>query len=189
MNYRRNEDKWPISTEPSYNAVLSTVRVVADDVVEPVTLAEAKTFMLVTYTDRDTEITAIIKRCRKALEDHKECSIVLNTITAILKNTIGGIQLPYGPVIAVSEMKDFEEVVIPEEDYELRDFSIYNPVADFLTVTYTAGYTTEDPINPVPLSIKEELLELIAWVFFNKGTIGEGLKKISFAHSRKTWLV
>lgn len=169
--------------EGYYNAVLSVVRTVAVDVTEPVTLTEAKTHLLVTYTDRDTEITALIRRCRKALEDHKETSIVSNSIVALLKNTIGGIQIPYGPVTAVSEMKDFDDNIIASTNYELNNYSIVYPTYDYLKVTYTAGYTT------VPDNIKEELLELIAWVFFNKGTMAEGLKKISIAHSRKSWLV
>jgi hypothetical protein len=169
-----------------YNAVLSTIRIVADDVTEPVTLAEAKTYLLVTYTDRDTELTALISRCRKALEDHKEISIVTNTITAILNNSVGGMQIPYGPVTAVSEIKDLDDNILTSDQYELKDYSITYPKYNFLTVTYTAGYSEE---NPMPLTIKQELLELIAWVFFNKGTVAEGLRRISAFHSRKSWLV
>lgn len=169
-----------------YNAVLSTIRIVADDVEEPIELEEAKTYLLVTYSDRDQQINNLIKTCRKALEDHKEVSIVTNTITAILNNGIGGIQLPYGPVTEVTEMKDFDENILTSDQYILKDYSITHPRYNFLTVTYTAGYTED---NPVPLTIKHELLELIGWVFFNKGTISEGLKRISAYHSRKTWLV
>jgi hypothetical protein len=168
-----------------YNAVLSSVRIIDDPVTEPVTLAEAKEYLLVTYDDRDAEIAAIISRCRKALEDDKWISIVSQSVNVILNNSLGGIELPYGPVVEVTEMLDSEGNVIEDTSYTLENFTIVAPRYDYLEVSYTAGY----PVDEVPENLKQELLEMIDWIFFRKGSLAEGLAKISKSNSKRTWLV
>lgn len=180
MNYRRNEDKWPLREYGFYNAVLGVTRTVANDAVEPVTLAEAKEHLLVTYDDRDAQISALIRRCRRALEDDKWISIVVQSVTAIINNSQGGQPLPYGPVTAVTSMADNLGTAILADNYTVENFAIISPQSDYLSVTYAAGFGT------VPENLKQELLELIAWVFFDKGMLAEGLAKISKSNSRRS---
>jgi len=69
--------------------------------IEPVILAEAKTQLRVTFTDDDTEITDMIARARRHIEDYCNISIVNYSISLIAHLDCPW-TLPYGPVIAIT---------------------------------------------------------------------------------------
>lgn len=64
---------------------------------EPVTLAEVKSHLIITFTDDDTLLTSLITACRKAVENFCQISIARQTVTAILIYDCEQ-ELPYGPV-------------------------------------------------------------------------------------------
>jgi len=68
---------------------------------EPCTLAEAKAQCIVTYTDDDALITALITKARKIIENYCNISIVTQSVvmTADLYNEY---ELPYGPVTGIT---------------------------------------------------------------------------------------
>lgn len=71
---------------------------------EPVTLAQLKAQLYITFTDDDTLLTSLITQARKAIENYCNISIVTQTIilTADLYNEW---ELPYGPVTGITSVK------------------------------------------------------------------------------------
>jgi len=67
---------------------------------EPVTLSEAKAQAIVTYSDDDTLITALITKARKAVENYCNISIVSQTVT-LIADLYNDYELPYGPVTGI----------------------------------------------------------------------------------------
>jgi hypothetical protein len=68
---------------------------------EPCTLAEAKAQCIVTYTDDDTLITALITKARKMIENYCNISIVAQSIVMIA-DLYNEWELPYGPVTGIT---------------------------------------------------------------------------------------
>jgi hypothetical protein len=70
---------------------------------EPITLAEAKAQMIITYTDDDSLITDLITQARKAIENYCIVSIVVKTIT-LVADLFNEWELPYGPVTGLQSV-------------------------------------------------------------------------------------
>lgn len=68
---------------------------------EPCTLAEAKLQCIITYSDDDVLITALITKARKAIENYCNISIVAQTVTMIA-DLYNEWELPYGPVTGMA---------------------------------------------------------------------------------------
>lgn len=67
---------------------------------EPVTLAQVKSHLIITSTDDDTMLTALITQCRQAIEEYCALSIVPKTIT-LIADLCKEWELPYGPVTGI----------------------------------------------------------------------------------------
>jgi uncharacterized phiE125 gp8 family phage protein len=87
--------------------VISLKRLQDIDGTEPVTLAQAKTHLRVTFTDDDNEITALITRARRYIENYCNISIVLQRIQAVAQ-ICGDWHLPYGPVVSIESVENRE---------------------------------------------------------------------------------
>lgn len=75
--------------------------------IEPVSLAEAKTHLRVTFNDDDVEIYRIITRARKYIENYCSISIVLQRIQ-VVANICGCWDLPYAPVVEIESVENRE---------------------------------------------------------------------------------
>lgn len=82
------------------NNIIDVKRTEITPVTEPVTLAEAKAQLIVTYSDDDTFIAALITQARKAIENFCNISIVNKTII-LIADLFNEWELPYGPVTAI----------------------------------------------------------------------------------------
>lgn len=71
---------------------------------EPVTLTEVKAHLIITSTDDDTLLTALITQCRKAIEEYCAISIVSKTIT-MTADLCKEWELPYGPVTGIQSVQ------------------------------------------------------------------------------------
>lgn len=111
---------------------------------EPVTLQEAKDYMKVdTGTIDDQIITDLIITAREQVEDYTGISIIHRSVTAVIKNTNGGIYLPYCPFISMLSIVDADGNTIDTDDYTLSGElfkQLIDPHDDRMTLTYTAGY-------------------------------------------------
>lgn len=164
-----------------YNDVIE-VQVVTDITVEPVTLIEVKRHLNLQFdtsgsydfTDDDTKLTALIIQCREAMEQYTGLSFAGKTLKAILRNDCGGIEIPFGPVTAITSIKDVDGIaIVATTGYTVRGNQfkwIEYPCSCYLEVNYTAGYTA------LPSGLKRALLEEIAFRYVNAGDqTGPGL--------------
>jgi uncharacterized phiE125 gp8 family phage protein len=80
------------------NRVIDVRRVPVGTIVEPITLQKAKDYLRITDTSQDDLITMMIKGAREAIEKATGLSLIPVTVTAVINNEDGGIELPYPPV-------------------------------------------------------------------------------------------
>lgn len=157
---------------------------------EFITLAEAKTQLRVTFTDDDTEITALIKKARRHLETYLNISIVYQRIqmTAVLYHEN---KLPYGPVIGLESVQDNQGVITGSGPVSYSttttpyasDGDLFTPMAGVTgfysnvaneplrtsrlpayryKITYTAG-------NFCPDDLKDVMLQVVLFLYENRG--------------------
>lgn len=137
---------------------------------EFITLTEAKTQLRVTFTDDDTEITALITKARKAVENWCNISIVYQRIQFIGDLYVNW-GLPYGPVIGIESVENplsnqGSGPVTYEVDSDIwwqwdGDFFSPTPFKRY-RITYTAG-------NYCPEDLKQVILEVLTFMYENRG--------------------
>jgi hypothetical protein len=140
----------------NYNAVISVS--FSNEGSEPVTLQEAKDWCRIDVPDDDTLITSLIKAARIICEQYSGLSFVTKTVTAILVNGLGNIDLPYGPVTGTVTYTETDGTAIT--DYDISDSR-----CDRFKATYTAGYEV------LPENLKKAVLNQIAWMEQNRGDV------------------
>lgn len=141
---------------------------------EPVSLTEAKTHLRVTFTDDDTEITALIRRARRAIEDYCNISIVGYRI-AWLVDMYCPWQLPYGPAIGIEAVETPLAVQgsgpvsyeTSEMDWLLDRGNFIPEDSNRYQITYTAGMGTN-----VPDTLKQAIVAQVTWLYENRGKSG-----------------
>ncbi len=142
------------------------------DITEPVTLAEARAWLKVDVTDDDVLIEALITAARQACEGYVNLSFVTRTVTACLRNDLGNIRLPYGPVNAITSMADVDG---NEADYTVTGETvkqITSPRSCYLKAVYTAGYAV------LPKQFKTAVLMELTWMYQHRGD-GTDLTQLS----------
>src|SRR6478609_6283627 len=135
-------------------------------VAEPVTLAQAKAWLKVTHDDEDAIITALITTARQICEGYISKSFVERTVTAILRNDLGNIKLPYGPVNTVTSVADSEGGEYGSGDYNITGISdkrLGYPMASYVKVVYTAGYVA------LPEQFKTAIKMQLSWMYTHRG--------------------
>lgn len=156
--------------KPTGNRIIN-LRRVTDLAGEPVTLAEAKEKLRVTFTDDDTEITALITRARRFVEEYCNISIVYQRIELIAQ-LVEEWTLPWGPVIGIETVQDSQgQTGSGPVSYESStrnwwvDGDQFNPAGwgEYKTkLVYTAG-------GVCPADLKEVILEVIVFLYENRG--------------------
>ena len=151
--------------------------------IEPVTLAEAKAHLKVDVGDDDALITALISAARARAEWHTGRAMITQAWTLWLDAWPDVIELPLPPLQAVTALttygRDDAAHVLDGASYFVdtasgrvtlnygrcppTDLRRLNAVA----VAFTAGYGGAAANVPPPL--KEAILELIAFLYENRG--------------------
>lgn len=181
---------------------------------EPCTLTEAKAQLVVTYSDDDTLITALITKARKMIENFCNISIVAQTVTMIA-DLYNEWELPYGPVTAITgvQTRTGTEGSGPSTyatqttgwstdgvqflSFQPSDIGAFNPSVPYTgidwpnpprryKIIYTTGYST------VPDDLKQAVLVQIAWLYEHRGEqrediICEAARVYAGAYYRKLW--
>lgn len=145
------------------NKLLDKKVTVAPDT-EPVTLAEAKLYMNVDYSEKDTIITSLITAARQLLEDKFDLGIVEKELQVIIDNSAGGFALtgyPIGEVEAVDRNDNEVILTITGEDCKY----VESPCDCYLKLTYTSGYAADSVPEVYKTAIKEQVL----WMFEHLG--------------------
>lgn len=154
-------------------------KITTDLTVEPVTLNELKqhlnmlfdTIDSYVFTDDDTYLTSLIKAARQALEKYTGLSFGSKTITALINNSKGYTEIPFGPLISITSIKDADgDLIAPTTGYTLRGLdykSIKSPWLDYMEVIYTAGFTV------LPEDLKMAIKQLAASMYKWRGDDAE----------------
>ena len=142
---------------PAYNAVLNT-SFSAESPTEPVLLQEAKDWCRIDVADDDTIITSLIKAARIMCENYANLSFINRTVTAKIKNGLGGFNPPFGPLVEITSATD-------SDGNAITDFKFDCAYSGNVTVVYTAGYTT------LPVNLKTAVLNQIAFLYENRGDV------------------
>lgn len=138
-------------------------------IVEPVTVAEAKSYCRVT-TDAENDLFAIlIKSAREAVEVATGLSLIPKDVTTYFNNISGNFDIPFGPIdISTFELFDMEQDALEITGTDLQligdEFPklVYPRYAN-LKATYEAGYTT------IPTDLKLAILDQVSYDYENRG--------------------
>lgn len=153
--------------------IINSVQIVSDAVVEPVSLTDAKTWMRIDYDTDDDLIGDLISSARKHIE--KLCGV--NFVNKLMRtnftlsgttNDVWMVDLPYGPLICVNELKfktgfTTYDILVKDTDYEQLGGKLWLYTKGTYICTYQAGY------GSVPDDIKSDILTLVAWSYDNTG--------------------
>ena len=166
-----------------YNEVIE-LEVVTDLATEPVTLAEQKAHMNMffetsgayDFTDDNNYITNLIITARQLLEKYTGLSFGTKTLRAILRNECGGQEIPAGPNIVVTSVKDIDGNTYAVytsntsgHTYRLSGNqykSFISPFLCYLDVSYTAGYGA----GKLPYPLKQAIMMQVQFMYDNRGS-------------------
>lgn len=156
----------------------SDVRVVSViGTIEPVTLAEAKTYLRIKHDRDDALITALISNAREDAEREIQSDILSKQRIHYLSRYDSPFNLYYAPISSVDQVS-IDGEVISSEEYELLGLDnpklmLNNGSARNLQVTYTtSGRITEGTGDAegtnIDHSLRFGILSLIAWKYYGR---------------------
>lgn len=126
-------------------------QVVTDVAVEPISLSDAKAHLRISHSADDAWVTSAIKRARETAEHICERSFASKTLRIVLPHWSAAIELPNGPVNAVSHVKyldqDGAEQTLSAQSYYLDTKSAIAFVRRMPGVTYPLLSEREDSVR------------------------------------------
>lgn len=126
-------------------------QVVTDVAVEPITLSDAKLHLRITHTADDAWVTSAIGRAREMAEHICERSFAPKTLRIVLPYWSAAIELPNGPVNAVSHVKYLDqsdaEQTLSSQLYYLDTKSSLAVLRRMPSVTYPLLSEREDAVR------------------------------------------
>ena len=156
---------------------------------EPVTIAEAKSYLKVDFPDEDTLLTSLITGVREKIEEFTGLALVVKTIEYFNDVIYDEIELPYPEHDAVVEFKLNNEVSTAYSKTGLTQF-IIKPNSTTINVNGSTDnqgvYVKYTTTGSCPQGIKDEILRLIAEKYRKRGNTFNGataeLSENSFAN-------
>ncbi len=157
---------------------------------EPLTLDEVKLHLSELADDKDALIRSLIIAAREHCEAAVQRCFVTRRLRLYLDKFVGGIKLPYPPVMSVESVtylnRDGAEQVIESADYRVDAFAepgrltpAYDAawpstrrVNNAVWIDYTAGYGSR---KQVPRAIKQAMLLLIGHWYENRESTLRGV--------------
>jgi hypothetical protein len=152
---------------------INGVTIVADAVVEPVSLTDAKNWMRIDYTSDDSLIQSLLNASRVHLEKLTGLSFVNKLIRTNFELTgyvpsVWMVDLPYGPLVCVDELKiktgmNTYNTMTKNEDYEIIGGKLWLYTQGIYSALYQGGFGT------LPEDLADDILALTAWQYENRG--------------------
>jgi uncharacterized phiE125 gp8 family phage protein len=161
-------------------------------VTEPVTLDQARqhlrldTFGEPAIHEDDDLVEILITAARQWCEQYTQQALGEYEVTAVADEfPIGRIYLPFGPVLSVDSVYYYNTsgnaVLWAESNWDFDEFddsivltygnsypNVQSGRNNAITITYTAGYNTE---NPMPKPIYQAMLLLIGHLYENRSSV------------------
>jgi hypothetical protein len=167
------------------------VKIITDISVEPVTVAEARTYLRITTTAQDTLIGELITDARERLEKFTNLSFGAKTLKCRWDVLDGWAEIPYQPNAVVSACINDAGDTLSYDTKGLEYKYLWCVNSTGVTITYTAGFTT------LPKALKVAILKEVATSYENRenyyieGTFNElsnDAKRMAQSYSRNTFL-
>jgi len=159
---------FPAVPQSGINAVVGVS--LAAVITEPVTVDFVKSYSRIDFDDEDTLILeSFIPSAREILEKYCNRSFVNRQVVALVTNSCGMQELPYGPVNGnVLSVTDNEGNAITEVKYTGVDgfLSVESPRQESMTFTYQGGHNIT---NPLPAALKLAIAAQANWMFEHRG--------------------
>jgi hypothetical protein len=149
----------------------------------PITLAEAKTQLRVDFSDDDPEITRLIPKAIRHVENHCNISISYQRIQ-LIGNLAYEQKLPYGPVVGIESVQSNTGATgsgpvsyQPSDGNWTSDGDLFGPAVGF----FTGAFTGNDPVRGVrykiiytagnycPDDLKDVCLQVLTFLYENRG--------------------
>lgn len=146
---------------------IQEIEVTTDLVAEPVSLTEAKAWMKISFSDDDLIIDGLIATARRILEGFTGLSFGVKTLTAYMCVEDKWMDLPYGPVSAITSVTRIDgigstDVLVAGSDYELVGRRVIMNQSGEFKIIYTTSFN-------VPDSLKTDIKKLVAYMYQNRG--------------------
>lgn len=151
------------TTLPNINRVVDYRLTDVGTVVEPVTLANAKSYSrAVTGTTEDALFTTLITAARKCVERLTGLSLIPKTCVCQIINMNGFFELPYGPVTNTPTFTDYYgNAIVPSmTGYDFPQ--VKDPLETITACAYNVGYTS------VPEELQVAIMAQINFLYENR---------------------
>ncbi len=161
---------------------------------EPITVSEAKAYAKITDTVEDTEIAKMITAARQAIEAVTQLCLVPSTVTAIIDNSRGCIELPLGPYVSDFALTNKDGDAVANYTLILERFKqLESPTTNYLKAVYKAGYSAKgDAGYPVmPEDLLNAIKDQFVFLYGNRGdnasdmTVCEKAWRTTLRYTRK----
>lgn len=164
----------------NYNAIISAEDITDESGAfeEPVSIDEMKDYLrLEGFVDTDespsTELSSfnfddrliadMIKGARQLFEEAGGMTLIPKTWSVVLTNLCGMQELPYGPVISITSVKDSDGVDLDYTITGSKRVYLKTPLQAEMTIVYEAGY------DEIPKAIKIDIMRLVTYTYENRG--------------------
>jgi uncharacterized phiE125 gp8 family phage protein len=180
-----------------------TLRLITPPANLTVSMATAKSFLRVDWTDEDVTIMSLLKSATETGEELARRAFITQTLEQTFDDWPADslLTLWRPPLQSVTSVKytDEDNVEAPWTDYRTDSKSepgviLFNSLPDValaesgaITVRFVAGYGNSE--TDVPERIKQAILFLVAYWYENRETVGEvpvGIRKM-FMSERVVW--
>lgn len=135
-------------------------------IVEPVTLAEAKSYCRVTTSTEDALFGDLITQSRELVEKATQLSIVPKQASVWFSNAANSFALPYGPVTYILGIYNAAGVLLDSSSYKIigSEYPKINfPNYVDMKIDYNVGF------DCVPNELKIAILDQINYGYENRG--------------------
>jgi len=150
------------------------ITILADAVVEPVSLTDAKNWLRITNYNTDDElISSLVNGARVHIEKLTGCSLVNKSVRINVELTPQSqgfwiLDVPYGPLLCVDEVKiktgmNTYEILTKNSDFEVIGGKIWIYSPGVYVIKYQCGFSS------IPEDLATDILTLTAWSYENRG--------------------
>jgi hypothetical protein len=150
------------------------ITILADAVVEPVSLTDAKNWLRIgNYDTDDVLIGDLLSAARVHIEKLTGCSLVNKSVRINVELTPQSqgfwiLDVPYGPLGCVDEVKmktgmNTYDILTKNDEYEVIGGKIWLYSPGIYVIKYQCGF------NTLPEDLATDILTLTAWSYENRG--------------------
>lgn len=157
-----------VETSIMYNYTLDHTLDYDGEIIEPVTIAEAKQYCRVSNDVEDDLFADLITQSREAIEKATNLSLVPRIAIVWFTNLAGMFQFQYGPVNEITELLNAEGNEIAPANYKIiggKYPMLQRPMYSNLKATYSCGFANGE----VPKELKIAMLDQINYGYENRG--------------------